>query len=154
MGNLINGPFETEREAHAAALAVIPPDPGWSILHTSQNMLVIRRACEAAGVELGAYDQRIIDWLSGFEDSVCAVVAGLVARAVAATRPGPRCVTFDLTNDQHAEMYFVLTEALGEFASRERDLAAYEEGDSFRGRWADIAEAMRAQVDNSLDGER
>ena len=154
MGNLINGPFETECEARAAAHDVVRPEPGWSILRKSQNLVVLERACEAAGVELGVYDRRILDWLSGFEDSICGVVAGLVARAVAAARPGPRCVTFDLSNDHRAEKYVVLTEALGEFASRERDLAAYEEGDSFRERWADIAEAMRAQVDSALDGER
>jgi hypothetical protein len=109
VGKLHNGPFETEREARAAAHQVVRPEQGWSILHKSQNRFVVEQACETAGVELGVYDRQIIDWLSGFEDSVCAVVAGLVARAVAATRPGPRCVTFDLTDDHHAEMYFVLT---------------------------------------------
>lgn len=64
------GPFETEQQARMAALAA--PDP----------MLI--RACEAAGVTLGAYDERILAWLSGWELSTCAVVAGLVARAYAA----------------------------------------------------------------------
>jgi hypothetical protein len=147
-------PLETEREARAAAHQIVRPEPGWSILHKSQNRFVLEQACEVAGVELDAYDRRILDWLSGFEDSICGVVAGLVARAVAAARPGPRCVMFDLTNDHHAEIYVVLTEALEEFASRERDQAPYEEGDSFRNRWADIADAMRAQVDITLDGDR
>ena len=154
MGNLINGPFETEREARSSAHEVVRPEEGWSILHKSQNLVVLRQACEAAGIELGAYDRRILDWLSGFEDSICGVIAGLVARAVAAARPGPRCVTFDLTNDHRAEKYVVLTEALGEFARRERDLAAYEEGDAFRARWADVAEAMLAHVESTLDGGR
>lgn len=88
MGKLHNGPFETEREAHAAAHQVVRPEPGWSILHKSQNRFVVEQACESAGVELGVYDRQIIDWLAGFEDSMCAVVAGLVARAVAAARPG------------------------------------------------------------------
>jgi hypothetical protein len=91
VGSLINGPFETEREARSSAHEVVRPESGWSILHKSQNLVVLERACEAAGVELGAYDQRILDWLSGFEDSICGVVAGLVARAVATARPGPRC---------------------------------------------------------------
>jgi hypothetical protein len=82
------------------------------------------------------------------------VVAGLVARAVAAVRPGPRCVTFDLTNDHHAEMYFVLTQALEDFAVRERDQAAWVEGNPSRERWADIAEAMHAQVEIELGGDR
>ena len=88
MGNLINGPFETEREARAAAHDVVRPEPGWSILHKSQNLAFLELACEAPGVELGVYDRRILDWLSGFEDSICGVVAGLVARAVAAAAPG------------------------------------------------------------------
>jgi hypothetical protein len=121
VGNLHNGPLETEREARAAAHEFVRPEPGWSILHRPQNRFVLERACEVAGVELGVYDRQILDWLAGFEGSICAVVAGLVARAVAAARPGPRCVTFDMTNDHHAEMYFVLTQALEDFAFRERD---------------------------------
>jgi hypothetical protein len=78
---------------------------------------------------------------------MCAVVAGLVARAIAVAHPGPRCVTFDLTSDHHAEMYFVLTQALEDFAVRERDQAAWEERNSSRERWADLADAMRAQVE-------
>jgi hypothetical protein len=151
---LPNGPFETEREARAAAHEVVRPEYGWSILHEPQNLLLLERACAAAGVELGAYDRRILDWLAGFEDSMCAVVAGLVARAVAAARPGPRCVTFDLASDHHAEMYFVLTQALEDFAVRERDQAAWEEGNSSRERWADLADAMRAQVETARNGSR
>ena len=154
MGNLHNGPFETEREARAAAHQVVRPEPGWSILHKSQSRFVVEQACETAGVELGVYDRQIIDWLAGFEDSMCAVVAGLVARAVAAARPGPRCVTFDLTSDHHAEIYFVLTQALEDFAVRERDQAAWEEGNSSRERWANIADAMRAQVETARNGSR
>jgi len=151
---LPNGPFETEREARAAAHEVVRPEYGWSILRKSQNQFVLKRACEAAGVELGAYDQRILDWLSGFEDSMCAVVAGLVARAVAAAHPGPRRVTFDLTSDHHAEMYFVLTQALEDFAVRRRDQAAWEEGNSSRERWAHLADAMRAQVELARNDSR
>ena len=154
MGNLLNGPFETEREAVAAAHEVVRPEYGWSILRKSQNRFVLGQACEAAGVELGAYDRQILDWLSGFEDSVCAVVARLVARAVAAARPGPRRVTFDLTNDHHAEMRFVLTQALEDFAVREREQAAWEEANSSRERWADLADVMRAQVEIELGGDR
>jgi hypothetical protein len=154
VGNLINGPFETEREARAAAHQVVRPEPGWSILHKSQSRFVLEQACEAAGVVLGAYDRQILDWLSGFEDSICAVVAGLVARTVAAARPGPPCVAFDLTKDHHSEMYFVLTEALEDFAVRQRDQAVWEEGNSSRERWADLADAMRAQVEIELGGNQ
>ena len=77
----MNGPFETERQARAAAHAAIAPEDGWSILLRPQNRLLLERACQAARVDLGAYDARILDWLSGFEDSICAVVAGLITRA-------------------------------------------------------------------------
>jgi hypothetical protein len=61
VGKLHNGPFETEREACAAAHEVVRPEPGWSILHKSQNLFVLEQACETAGVELGAYDRQILD---------------------------------------------------------------------------------------------
>jgi hypothetical protein len=75
------GPFETERQARAAALAVVPPEPGWSILRHAQCRQLLDLACEAAGVEAGEYDKRILEWVSGFEDSACAVFAGLITRA-------------------------------------------------------------------------
>lgn len=75
-------PFENEREAHAAAVeAGGPPRPGWSILSDAQNRQMLTGACEAAGVDLGTYDARILGWLAGFEDSTCAVIAGLITRA-------------------------------------------------------------------------
>jgi hypothetical protein len=77
----VSGPFETERQARAAAHAIAPPDDGWSILHAPQNRLLLERACKAAGVDLGAYDRRILDWLASLEDSICAVIAGLMSRA-------------------------------------------------------------------------
>jgi hypothetical protein len=38
-------------------------------------------ACTAAEVKLGAYDQRILLWLAGWEPSTCAVITGLISRA-------------------------------------------------------------------------
>ena len=46
-------------------------------------------------------------------------------------------------------MYFVLTQALEDFAATERDQAAWEEGNSSRERWADLADTMRAQVETA-----
>jgi hypothetical protein len=81
----VSGPYETERQAADAALELGgPPDMGWSILGAGQNHQMLIAACEAAGVSLGAYDSRILAWLAGFEDSACAVVAGLITRAHAA----------------------------------------------------------------------
>jgi hypothetical protein len=55
-----------------------------------------------------------------------------------------RTVTFDLTD---AVASFVLTEALEEFAVRQRDQAADEHGHEMRERWATLADRMRAQVE-------
>lgn len=38
-------------------------------------------ACESAGVELGEYDRRILDWLAIWEPETIAVIVGLVLRA-------------------------------------------------------------------------
>ena len=78
------GPFATELEARTAAHSLVPPSDGRAILSEDQNLELILRACEAAGVEMGAYDDRIAGWLAGWEDSICAVVAGWVLRAHAA----------------------------------------------------------------------
>ena len=40
-------------------------------------------ACRDAGVELGAFDRRIVEWLAGYESSTVQVVVGLIARAAA-----------------------------------------------------------------------
>jgi hypothetical protein len=78
------GPFSTQAEAHAAAVAAAgPPRAGWSILSAEQNREMLTAACEAAGVGLGAYDATILAWLAGWEDGICAVVAGLITRAAA-----------------------------------------------------------------------
>jgi hypothetical protein len=78
----IAGPFATDREAHAAALQLGgPARPGWSILSEAQNRAMLADVCEQAGIGLGAYDERILSWLAGWEDATCAVIAGLIARA-------------------------------------------------------------------------
>ncbi|WP_217197086.1 hypothetical protein [Streptomyces buecherae] len=41
----------------------------------------LRAELRAAGVELGAYDERIIAWLTGWEWSTVAVVTSLIHRA-------------------------------------------------------------------------
>jgi len=82
------GPFGTEADARAAARALGgPPEPGWSILQKDQRRRMLAEACGKAGVTLGAYDARILVWLSGWDDGVCAVVAGIVTRAAAAPDP-------------------------------------------------------------------
>jgi len=79
----MNGPYETEHEARIAAHALMScgPDEGPTVLSAAQNRQLLGRACEAAGVRMGRYDDRIIEWLAGYEDAMCAVIAGLITRA-------------------------------------------------------------------------
>jgi hypothetical protein len=86
------GPFGTEQEARAtpAAQAVYDafgrnPGPGKMAPH---NHAMLMAAREAAGVELGAYDSRILAWLSGWAPTTCAVIAGLIPRAALAASTG------------------------------------------------------------------
>lgn len=75
------GPFDTEREARVAAHAAVPPRAGRSILSAQGNRQLLGRALQDAGVSMGRYDDRIVEWLAQWEDSVCAVIAGWVTRA-------------------------------------------------------------------------
>lgn len=52
---------------------------------------MLGRAPEEAGVTCGRYDDRITEWLAGFEDAICAGIAGWVTRAAesaASAEPG------------------------------------------------------------------
>ena len=73
------GPFETEREAREAAATA---SPGLDALHLAEgNRDMLLSAVNVAGVQLGEYDRRIVDWLANYEPATCAVIAGLITRA-------------------------------------------------------------------------
>lgn len=48
---------------------------------TEESRAALLAELEAAGVELGEYDRRIVDWLSGWEWSTVATLAGWLHRA-------------------------------------------------------------------------
>ena len=78
-------PIESQEQARAlpavrAVYAAFDATPGEGRM-IAGNKRMILDACRAAGISLGAYDGRIIDWLGGWEPEVCAVVAGLITRA-------------------------------------------------------------------------
>lgn len=87
----MSGPYETEREAAAEPLArevhalhetgrVRSGDPDHLVSGTQLRHL--EAACTAAGVELGAFDRRILEWLArGYEASTLQVLIGLIDRA-------------------------------------------------------------------------
>jgi hypothetical protein len=73
-------PYETERQAADAARHIYNSPPGTGAWGAG-NLQLLEDACRAAGVQLGAYDYRILVWLTGWEPTTCAVIAGLITRA-------------------------------------------------------------------------
>lgn len=77
------GPYQAEADTRPVT------EPIWEAFHAAPRARgtdeacyrLMRDAADAAGVEVGAFDDRILRWLSGFEPSTCAVVAGLITRA-------------------------------------------------------------------------
>ena len=79
------GPFEDERQvrelpAVQAVYAAFRADPGVGKM-TPHIMSMLYDALAAAGVYLGAYDHRIVEWLANWEPQTVAVIAGWVQRA-------------------------------------------------------------------------
>lgn len=104
-----SGPFHTDRDALNASLYHQrggPPNTDQTI--TAVNLADLTAALY--GIELGAYDQRIIEWLAGWEPSTVAVLCGLLRRARA-------------TGLEPADARTILT-ALDEAADCKRDRAA------------------------------
>lgn len=80
-----HGPFATERQVRETAAvrsanAAFDADPGAG-KHISNHLRILTDACEAAGVELGAYDSGVLAWLANWEPETCAAIAGLIRRA-------------------------------------------------------------------------
>jgi hypothetical protein len=87
----MTGPFETEQQvwllpAVQAVYAAFDRDPGAGKM-APHNLAMLTDALSAAGVELGAYDERIAAWLARWEPQTAAVIAGWVGRA-RAPEPG------------------------------------------------------------------
>jgi hypothetical protein len=78
------GPFSDERAAARAARSW----PSGGEASGNPNLALLLDVLLAAGVELGAWDQRIVAWLAGFEPSTCAVIAGMIIRAHEAGKAG------------------------------------------------------------------
>jgi hypothetical protein len=74
----VSGPYATERDALADAL----PLPAPTTLHPREARLTaLLDACSTAGVEVGGYDRRVLEWLAGWEPATVQVVADLIRRA-------------------------------------------------------------------------
>lgn len=81
----MTGPYETERQASKEFRSVYDalPRPPAAGEVTRINAQLLTRACTNAGVEVGAYDRLILDWLANWEPGTCGVLAGLISRAYA-----------------------------------------------------------------------
>jgi hypothetical protein len=84
------GPYQTERQAAAAASRSCAAAPGVSL--AAGNHRLLKEACTAAQLKLGDWDHTILTWLAGWEPSTCAVIAGLITRAATGQPPCPRPV--------------------------------------------------------------
>jgi hypothetical protein len=76
-----NGPYETERQACAAAVAAIPPEDGWSILSPAQRSELLHRALSRASVETTVFEARTARWLTTWDDHTVSIIAGWIRRA-------------------------------------------------------------------------
>jgi hypothetical protein len=82
---VMNGPFETAdqaRELPQVRAIYESWEPGRHLADGARQLL--RQALDDAGVSLGAYDQALTRFISGFEPQVVAVIASWVTRARAA----------------------------------------------------------------------
>ena len=74
-------PFRDEREASAAARAVIPPEPGEVILSQAQRDEVLHRALAESGVATSALEDRTAWWLANWEDYVIGIIVRWITSA-------------------------------------------------------------------------
>ncbi|MDX3855037.1 hypothetical protein [Streptomyces sp. AK02-01A] len=57
------------------------PAPPFGFAGDAGQRDVLLSELEAAGVDLGTYDLRIVDWLAGWDWSTVSVIASLIRRA-------------------------------------------------------------------------
>lgn len=103
----MNGPYETSREAYDAARvlreAVADADPGAGPMtraviaaRSTARTQYVRGVLEVCGVELGAYDRRIAEWVAGWDVETTQVITAWIARAYAAGQDALREEIADL----------------------------------------------------------
>ncbi len=85
----MNGPYATESEARGEARRLadevndrarrLRRDESATVMDAARAIFVTA----LDGIELGAYDQRIVDWLATWEPATLVVLGGIVERAKA-----------------------------------------------------------------------
>lgn len=122
--------------------------PGLNTVRAAQQLLVDERMIETqqgvGAFVISTSSARDFDVTAAIEearDTLGAALAALDAQA-------KHSVTIDLEAEEHAS--FVLTEALGDFAARERNQAEDDpEGDAHRIEWAECADRLRDQIEKA-----
>lgn len=85
------GPYDTEQDTYDTPLwrawrDLWPGERDYGVESRDLALQHLLAACDAAGVELGAFDRRILTWLAGYEAASVQVVIGLINRTYAAGR--------------------------------------------------------------------
>jgi hypothetical protein len=85
----MSGPYQTERDTYSEPMLREVSDlhsGDWVRSGLVQETVLrhLVEACDAAGVAVGKYDLRVLDWLARGETSTAQVVLDLIARAHAA----------------------------------------------------------------------
>lgn len=84
------GPIESEPRIDRAPLQPGPYTDEMRAQDLRESRAIILDELAAAGVELGAYDRRIIAWLANWEDSTLIAIASWIKRAHATGKPKKR----------------------------------------------------------------
>jgi hypothetical protein len=87
------GPYETEAQARGNAAVqeihrAFRADPGMGKM-APLSLALLTDVCTMAGVGLGAFDRRVLSWLSGWEPETAAVICGMITRAHESGRTRP-----------------------------------------------------------------
>lgn len=87
----MSGPYETGRDAFEDARvlreAVAAVDPGGDMTQkviaarSKARVQYVRGILEVRGVELGAHDRRIVDWVAGWDVETIQTIAGWIERS-------------------------------------------------------------------------
>jgi hypothetical protein len=88
------GPFATEREARSAPAATETAAEVTRLLGQGKRapdtraprLDLLAAQCRHAGIEIGDYDLRLLQWLSGWETEMVMAAAGIIRRAFDAGR--------------------------------------------------------------------
>lgn len=87
----MSGPYETSSEACEAAVVLRAEledanqsgarGEQWRAARQRARVQYLRGVLEVAGVELGAYDKRIAEWVASWDVETIQVIAGWIERA-------------------------------------------------------------------------